>query len=255
MKLLLILIASTALLAQTATLKSLHEFNRTNILKAAEKLTDTEFDYRPTPEVRSVRELLGHVADGNWLICSMPAGKKETKAFEKAALPKAELTKVLNESFDYCASIWDGKGAAYERAQAMIAYHAGQHYGNLSTYLRLKGKVPPSSESAAQQKAKPEMIKYYLGLLVKGPKHGIQSEDAAEIQKNHLSHLRSMWEQGKLVVAGPLGDNQNIRGILVFRGGDSMEEMKALAEQDPAVKAGRLAVEIHPWFVEKGVLP
>ena len=255
MRLLLLAFTPCVLLAQSGTLKSLHEFNRKNILKAAEALTETELDYRPTPDVRSVRELLGHVADSNWLICSTPAGKKETKAFEKAGLAKAELLKVVGESFSYCDAVWQGSGAEYEKAQAMIAYHAGQHYGNLTTYLRLKGKVPPSSEGATAEKAKPQMIKYYLGFLVKGPNSGTPAPDAAEIQKNHLGHLMKMWQQGKLVVAGPLGDNGNIRGILVFRGGDSMEEMKALAEQDPAVQAGRLAVELHPWYVEKGVLP
>jgi uncharacterized protein YciI len=57
-----------------------------------------------------------------------------------------------------------------------------------------------------------------------------------------------------LVVAGPLADNSEVRGILIFKG-VTTEEAKALADEDPAVKAGRLAVDIHPWMVQKGVLP
>lgn len=106
------------------------------------------------------------------------------------------------------------------------------------------------------QDAAPKMVKYYMGFLKKGPAWGAGTkEEGAEIQKQHLAHLGRMHQMGKLVVAGPFGDNGEIRGILVFRGKDSLEEMKKLAEEDPAVKAGRMVVEIHPWYVQDGVLP
>ena len=58
----------------------------------------------------------------------------------------------------------------------------------------------------------------------------------------------------KLIVAGPCLDGGHLRGVSVFRVG-SLEEAKALAEDDPAVRAGRLVIELHPWMVPKGVLP
>lgn len=102
----------------------------------------------------------------------------------------------------------------------------------------------------------PKLVKYYMGFLKKGPGwNASATPESAELQKQHLAHLRRMHEMGKLVVAGPFGDNGEIRGILVFRGKDSLDEMKKLAEEDPAVKAGRMVVELHPWYVQDGVLP
>jgi uncharacterized protein YciI len=108
---------------------------------------------------------------------------------------------------------------------------------------------------AEQQEAMPEMTTYILGLLVKGPQWTpAQSPERAKLQEAHMAHIRSMAASGKLIVAGPLTDGGTIRGILVFKL-EAVDEARALAEADPAVKAGRLAVELHPWMVQKGVLP
>lgn len=112
--------------------------------------------------------------------------------------------------------------------------------------------------AAAQEAAAPapKLVKYYMGFLKKGPKWTAQPPaDGKQIQAGHMAHLKKMADAGYLVVAGPFGGDAEIRGILVFRGTTAMEEMKMLAEKDPAVEAGRLAVEIHPWYVEEGVLP
>jgi len=58
----------------------------------------------------------------------------------------------------------------------------------------------------------------------------------------------------KLIVAGPFGDEGTLRGIFVFRV-SSIEEARLLTETDPAIKAGRLALELHPWQVPEGILP
>jgi len=102
----------------------------------------------------------------------------------------------------------------------------------------------------------PKLVKYYMGFLKKGPQwSSTATPESNEIQKQHLAHLRRMHELGKLIVAGPFADNGDIRGILVFRGKDTLDELKKLAEEDPAVKAGRMVVELHPWYVQDGVLP
>ena len=95
----------------------------------------------------------------------------------------------------------------------------------------------------------------YLAFLTRGPAWTPESTPATEeIQKNHLANIRHLADLKKLVVAGPFGDNGVLRGIFVFRV-DSLAEARALSETDPAVKAGRLALDIHPWSVSEGILP
>ena len=69
-----------------------------------------------------------------------------------------------------------------------------------------------------------------------------------------MANIQRLAETKKLVVAGPFGDNGTLRGIFVFRVG-SLEEARQLSETDPAVQAGRLALDIHPWVVPEGILP
>lgn len=113
---------------------------------------------------------------------------------------------------------------------------------------------PATGLPAAEATAPPfEMTTYTLGLLVKGPKWTAEETPALQkLQESHLAHIGEMARSGALLAAGPLTDNGTIRGILIFK--VSMEEAKALAEQDPAVKAGRLTVELHPWMTAKGAL-
>jgi uncharacterized protein YciI len=95
----------------------------------------------------------------------------------------------------------------------------------------------------------------YLALLTRGEKWTPEKTPATEeLQKAHLANINRLAEMKKLVVAGPFGDNGTLRGIFVFKV-DSLEEAKSLAATDPAVKAGRLALDIHPWLVPEGILP
>jgi uncharacterized protein YciI len=100
-----------------------------------------------------------------------------------------------------------------------------------------------------------KLTKAYLGFLTRGPKWTPEkTPKRAEIQKAHLANINKLAEMKKLVVAGPFGDNGELRGIFVFKVA-SLEEAKALAETDPAVQAGQLAIDMHPWLVPEGTLP
>jgi len=100
-----------------------------------------------------------------------------------------------------------------------------------------------------------KMTTVYLAFLTRGAKWTPEKTPAtAEIQKAHLANINRLAETKKLVIAGPFGDNGQLRGIFVFKVG-SIDEARALSETDPAVQAGRLAIELHPWMVPEGILP
>lgn len=101
----------------------------------------------------------------------------------------------------------------------------------------------------------PDMTTYYFGVLMKGPKWSAEdTPERTKIQEGHMAHLDAMSKAGKLVVAGPLADDGDWRGVLVYRT-KTLEEAQRLTSADPAVKAGRLVVTMHPWLVQRGVLP
>ena len=112
------------------------------------------------------------------------------------------------------------------------------------------------SEDVMKKAATPiKMTTAYLGFLTRGTKWTPEKTPATEeLQKAHIANIVRLAEMKKLVVAGPFGDDGTLRGIFVFKVA-TLAEAKELAATDPAVKAGRLAVEIYPWFVPEGVLP
>ncbi len=102
-----------------------------------------------------------------------------------------------------------------------------------------------------------KMSTLYLAFLKKGPnrKEGDgETPEVQELQKAHLANINRLAETKKLILAGPFGDDGNLRGIFVFRV-SSPEEAKDLCATDPMIKVGRLAAEIHPWQVPEGILP
>jgi uncharacterized protein YciI len=114
---------------------------------------------------------------------------------------------------------------------------------------------PWSSEDIFKKKNTPlKFDTVYLAFLKSGPNRTQPATEAEEIQKAHLANIERLAKLGKLVVAGPFGDDGPLRGIFVFRVA-SVEEAQALADTDPAVKAGRLVLELHPWQVPQGLLP
>ena len=101
----------------------------------------------------------------------------------------------------------------------------------------------------------PNMTTYYFGVLMRGPKWTADATpEKAKIQEGHMAHLTAMWKAGKLVLAGPLADDGDWRGVLIYRT-KTREEAQQLANDDPAVKSGRLVVTMHPWMIQRGILP
>ena len=97
----------------------------------------------------------------------------------------------------------------------------------------------------------------YFAFLKKGPnrKEGDdKNPEIQELQKAHIANIQRLAAMKKLLVAGPFGDNGDLRGIFVLRVA-SLKEAQDLCATDPMVKSGRLVVELHPWRIPEGVLP
>lgn len=91
------------------------------------------------------------------------------------------------------------------------------------------------------------MKAYVMAFLKKGPNRPTDSTERANLQKAHLKNIGRLANEGKLIVAGPFLDDQEIRGIYIFNV-STVDEAKALTETDPAIKAGSLVMELHPWY-------
>ena len=96
---------------------------------------------------------------------------------------------------------------------------------------------------------------YFFGVLVRGPEWTPEiTPEVKKLQEAHMANIRRMGGTGKLVIAGPLENAGQLRGIYVFKL-NSLQEAKSWSETDPAVKAGRFAIEFHPWLLAQGSLP
>ena len=148
--------------------------NRRNIEKSAEKVPEELYGLRPGPqiEVRTFGQILGHLANFNYLWCSQAKGEKnpaQGSDYEKLS-SKALLLRTLNDSFTYCDAVYssltdasgleivtvtqeNGRQALVPRMSLLVLNygHNNDHYGNLVTYMRIKSIVPASSEPRPQQ--------------------------------------------------------------------------------------------------------
>ncbi len=123
-----------------------------------------------------------------------------------------------------------------------------QTKNNSGKPVAAKSKKPAVKKKSEQQY---EMKKYFMVFLKKGPNRTQDSATSAEIQNGHMAHLNKMADEGKMDLAGPFMDDGEIRGICVYNVA-TLKDVEELTAQDPAVKAGRLIVEIHPWYSAKG---
>lgn len=146
----------------TANVKVQFNVVKDFIVRSAQKVPEDLYSFRATPEVRTMAELYGHIADAFFGMCSTAAGSTPPRSgIEKSLKGKAELVKALQEGAAYCESVMgamnDKKGTEPVQfyfgptPRLSVLYfavaHGYEHYGNLVTYMRLKGIVPPSSEA------------------------------------------------------------------------------------------------------------
>lgn len=134
---------------------------KNNVIKSAEEMPEENYSFKPTPEVRSFGQIIGHIADAQYEFCG-PVNNDGTKSpdVEKTKTSKADLIQALNTAFAYCDKAYGATTDAnasqlvgfFNRKAARLVVlemntaHTDEHYGNLVTYLRMKGLVPPSSQ-------------------------------------------------------------------------------------------------------------
>jgi uncharacterized damage-inducible protein DinB len=160
----IILIAPAIARAQNpmmTAVKAQHDQVKGYLLKTAEAVPETLYSFRATAEVRTIAQLIGHVADGSAGICASASGEKPPSLnAEKSMTTKAQLSKALAEALAFCDKVIAGMddkramettkffvGGSSTRGMilAFNTAHNFEHYGNLVTYMRLNKIVPPSS--------------------------------------------------------------------------------------------------------------
>ena len=95
------------------------------------------------------------------------------------------------------------------------------------------------------------MQQYFMAFLKSGPNRDQSEEEATKLQEAHMAHLGRMYEEGYADISGPFGDDGDLRGITVYNV-PTLKMADSLANLDPMMKAGRLMVEIKPWWAGKG---
>jgi uncharacterized damage-inducible protein DinB len=142
---------------------------KATLLRSAEKVPEENYGFKPTDAVRSYGQILGHVADAQYLFCSIVLGAENpAPKVEQTKTSKADLIAALKDAFAYCDKAYDGMtdasatqmvklfGTDMPKLGALTVnnMHNLEHYGNLVTYMRLKNIVPPTSEPGAQPQPK-----------------------------------------------------------------------------------------------------
>jgi len=121
------------------------------------------------------------------------------------------------------------------------------------SFVAIAGSRSASSIAAGIVDTTPtyEMKQYWLVLLFSGSQRSQDTATAAKIQKAHINNIERLAAEGKIIMAGPMGDKGNLRGIFIMDGKDSTE-IAGHIKIDSAIVTGRLRFEIHPWWTAKG---
>jgi uncharacterized damage-inducible protein DinB len=132
------------------------------IATAAEQMPEADYAFQPTPQVRTFGQLIGHLAGAQDYICAVALGNSKPPAedaIENKVTTKAGLVAAIHASSEHCKAAYAQADAALHRSTTMFGspstrlgalirntVHDGEHYGNIVTYMRIKGMVPPSSQ-------------------------------------------------------------------------------------------------------------
>lgn len=151
-----------------AVVNSMHMTIRRNLAESAENMPADEYGFKPTPQVRSFDELVGHIVNANFFFCALAKAERppSTENYEKTT-EKTVLVKALREALVYCDGAYAGttdanvnalvtlpgaNGGRQAGRGAVLLFnttHNNEHYGNIVVYMRLKGQVPPSTARTA----------------------------------------------------------------------------------------------------------
>jgi uncharacterized damage-inducible protein DinB len=152
----------------SASNKLAYGFLKFTLLRSAEKMPEENYKFRPAWVVRSFGQIIGHVADAQYIFCSQARGEKNPNLkIERTKTSKADLIAALKDSFAYCDKAYDNMTDA--AASQIVKFngldvpklfmltvnnmHTVEHYGNLTVYLRMKNIVPPSTEGGFDPRA------------------------------------------------------------------------------------------------------
>jgi uncharacterized damage-inducible protein DinB len=143
--------------------KMLFGITANHLAKSADKVPEEIFAFKPSADVRTFGEILAHVADAQYMFCSAAKAEENPKkgtSLEKTVKTKSDIGAALKEATAYCQAAYDslddkkagemvkfGRGERSRLGVLMFNFmHNYEHYGNIVTYMRIKGIVPPSSE-------------------------------------------------------------------------------------------------------------
>jgi uncharacterized damage-inducible protein DinB len=150
----------------SAGTKMMYGHMKNLLLKSAEEMPEPNYSFKPVSTVRSFGEIVGHLAESQYEFCSAVIGDgKKAPDVEKSKTSKADLIQALKDGFAYCDQAYNNMTDAH--AAEMVKFfdrdapklsilnfncaHSAEHYGNIVTYLRIKGLVPPSTQEMQQR--------------------------------------------------------------------------------------------------------